>query len=140
VLPSMDKNYDQKVFVLVGFLIEKPFKGITLTEVLKPALIIELYYREAVILCVFDWLPPPLPGVRDPSVRKQTSEKISSGVAIHGTTVGSKSASSQAFRRCPFSAAHCPATNIHQIATKFTALPLPDLAGPLPGLPNNQCD
>jgi hypothetical protein len=35
-------------------------------------------------------LLPPLLGVRNPSKRKPTSEKVNAGVATHGVTVGSK--------------------------------------------------
>jgi hypothetical protein len=97
----MDKDYDQKIFILVLFLSEKPFKGITLMDVLKPALVIEFDHRKAVTIYFFDWLLPPLLGVRNRAKREPTSEKISTDVAIHRVTLGSKRQARRAFRRCP---------------------------------------
>jgi hypothetical protein len=42
----MDKNYDQKIFILLGFFIEKLFKFDALINVLKPALVVEFGSRQ----------------------------------------------------------------------------------------------
>jgi hypothetical protein len=75
----MDKSDDQKVFILVGFFTEKPFKFKALITVLKPALVIEFDDGKIVIFCMLDWRSPPLLGVRDPSERQSASESVGFG-------------------------------------------------------------
>jgi hypothetical protein len=86
VLPSMDQNHNQKIFVSIA--VEVAIEIITLVEVVIPTLVIEFDHRERIVLCILDGWPWPLFGIGRLSERKKISEDFHCASQLTGCAVG----------------------------------------------------